>query len=248
MEHASAHSEAPKEDTLARDQFLDSLSAASRLLNPPTFSSDHGSGAQNDLAAKLESADLWLTPKSVDAFDPTDFGDWPREDQAELSKEVAAFLAIAEQVGASAPATKAQSRQAHKHLQRVFDIVRDRLLPEWLDAQEGLVRQATDAARANGWYVERDEKEVRESLLGSYKAPRLRIRTKDREVVLDPIARFGSGRRGIVDLVVMPTYETAYLIAFKDGKWNIVAPRGSLNARPFSQATLVNTITRLPHN
>ena len=75
--------------------------------------------------------------------------------------------------------------------------------------------------------------------------PRLRIRTPKNEVVLDPIARFGGGKQGVVDLVLMPTFETVYLITFKNGKWQIMAPYGTLYKRPFTQATLVNTITHL---
>jgi hypothetical protein len=119
-------------------------------------------------------------------------------------------------------------------------------LPEWIEAQQEMVAEATAAAESQGWYVEKDEKLVRESLLGAYDAPRLRIRTRDSEVVLDPIARFGSGRQGVVDLVVLPTYETAYLVAFKDGNWRIVSPRGTLRSRPFSRTALVNTIAKLP--
>ena len=111
-----------------------------------------------------------------------------------------------------------------------------------------MMKEARAAAEAKGWYVQMDEKEVLESLLGSYKAPRLRIRTQDREVVLDPVARFGSGCQGVVDLVVLPAYETAYLVAFKNGQWQIVSLRGTAHRRPFSQAALVNTITKLSHN
>ncbi len=117
----------------------------------------------------------------------------------------------------------------------------------WLDAQKQMLEEATAAAKKKGWFFEEDEKEMQESLLGSYKAPRLRIRTLNNEVLLDPIARFGSGRQGVVDLVVMPTFETAYLVVFKNGEWQIVSPRGTMHRRPFSQTTLVNTITTLAH-
>ena len=67
-------------------------------------------------------------------------------------------------------------------------------------------------------------------------------------MVLDPIALFGSGRQGVVDLVVMPTYETAYFITLKNDQWQIVSPKGTLNSRPFTRETFVNTITRLAHH
>jgi hypothetical protein len=199
------------------------------------------------LSSTLHSADLWLTPKSVEGLDPADFADWPQKEREELAEEVAAFLEIARQVAGNKPATRTQSKQARKRLERVIRIVRPHLLHEWLAAQENMLKEAAAAAKARDWYVEKDEKEVLESLLGTYKAPRLRIRTPDKEVLLDPIARFGSGGQGVVDLVVMPTYEMVYLVTFKHGRWQILSPRGRLHRRPFSRKTLVNSIDRLPH-
>ncbi len=230
---------------MAREQFIDSLRLAARMLPPPRVSSDQGAQTDAYIATKLNAADLWLTPRSVAGFDASDFADWPKKDREELTREVGAFLAIAEKVPADKPATKTQSNHARKHLERAIQIVRQQLVQEWLEAQQKMMHEATAAAKAKGWYVQMDEKEILESLLGSYKAPRLRIRTQDREVVLDPVARFGSGRQGVVDLVVMPAYETAYLVAFKNGQWQIISPRGAAHSRPFTQATLVNTITGL---
>jgi hypothetical protein len=230
---------------MAREQFIDSLRAASRMLAPSSVNSGNGLDADVYLSSVLGAADPWLTAKSVEGFDPADFTDWPKKERDELTKEVAAFLALAQRVPADKAATKTQSKQARKHLERILQIVRPHVLHEWLEAQEKMVREASAAAKKKGWYIERDEKEVLESLLGTYKAPRLRIRTRDKEVVLDPIARFGTGRRGIVDLVIMPTYETIYLVTFKDGDWQIVSPHGTLHRRPFNEATLVNTITHM---
>ena len=64
--------------------------------------------------------------------------------------------------------------------------------------------------------------------------------------MLDPIACFGSGRQGVVDLVVMPTYETAYYVTLKEGRWHIVSSEGTFNQRPFNRKTLVSTINKVP--
>ena len=232
---------------MAREEFIDSLRFASRLLPPPTVSSGQGAHTDLQLSSMLHSADLWLTRKSVYGFEPVDFADWPMQDRTELAQEVAAFLEIADQVPANKPATKVQSKQARKHLEKAIKIVRQHLLPEWLKAQKEMLDKAKAAAKGKDWFFEEDEKDVRESLLGEYKAPRLRIRTKNRELVLDPIARFGSGRQGVVDLVKMPTYERVSLIAFKDGGWQIISPSGTLRGRPFTQTALVNTINKLSH-
>lgn len=233
---------------MAREDFIDSLRRAYRLLAPAKVSSGQGAHSDARISSLLNGSDLWLTPKSVEGFDPADFEDWPKEDREELSRQVTAFLEAAERVAPNRPAQKVQSKHARKHLERVLDIVGKQLLHEWLAAQQELMDEARAAAEAKGWYVHMDKKDVLESLLGSYEAPRLRIRTNDMEVVLDPVARFGSGRQGVVDLVVMPTYETAYLVAFKNDRWQIISPHGTAHGRPFTQAALVNTIARLSHS
>jgi hypothetical protein len=198
----------------------------------------------------LQKADPWLTCRTVEGFDGAEFQDLPQHERDELAKEVAAFRDIAAQVPAERPASARQSKQARAHLEKVMTIVGDVLLREWLDAQNRLMKEATAAAKSQGWYVEVDQKKLHESLLGDYKAPRLFITTrKKQEVVLNPIARFGSGRQGVVDLAVMPTFETAYLVTFKNDTWSIVSLDKSPNRRrPFSQATLVKMIADLPEN
>ncbi len=230
---------------MSRERFIDNLRLASRLLASPKVFNGGGDEAEHRLNGTIRTSDLWLTPKAVEDFDPQDFSTWTKSERESLAKNVAAFLTVADTIPANTPATAVQCEKARKSLQAVIQTVRPRLLAEWLEAQESMIRDATSAAEAKGWYVERDQKELSENLLGKYAAPRLRIRAMDKEVVLDPIALFGSGRRGVVDLVLMPTYETKYLVTFKDGAWQIVAPHGRLNARPFSAATLVNTISQL---
>jgi hypothetical protein len=236
---------------MAREQFIDSLRTASRLLTfaAQGFDVDRGIEITPRLKTLIrEPAHPWLTLESVEGFDPADFGDWPESQRDKLAAEVSAFQALAQKVSTSPPATRTLIRQASKHLERMIEIVRRHLLPEWLQAQQNMVNEAMAAAETQGWYVEKDEKKLVESVLGSYSAPRLRIRTRDTEVVLDPIARFAGGEQGVVDLVVMPSYETAYLVAFKNGRWEIVSLQKSSNRRPFNQATLINTIARLSHD
>lgn len=213
---------------MAREEFFDRLRAASRILQP---------GSESD---------SWLTTDSVQGFDPEDFADWPQETRRKLAIEVDAFLAIAHHDSVR-PISKSGRKAARKHLEEIVKLVGGELRREWLAAQSEMMHEAANAAKARNWHVEEDKKEVLESLLGDYQAPRLRIRTPNNEVVLDPVARFGSGRRGVVDLVRLPTYETVYLLTYKEGDWRIVSRRGTGHSRPFLQATLVNTITKLPH-
>jgi hypothetical protein len=225
---------------MAREEFIDNLRLADQLFAPMKTSWPGG-------RTSYFSGDPWLTPNVVDGFDPADFADWPKEEREKLKSEIAAFLGVAKDVPPDGPATPVQRRKAREHLEAAMKVVRPRLLKEWREAQEKMLQEATSAARAEGWYVEKDEKKIEESLLGEYYAPRLRIRTPDKEVVLDPIACFGSGRQGIVDLVVLPTYETAYLIVFRRGDWRIVSYRKQYD-KPFTAKTLVHTITRLSND
>ena len=191
------------------------------------------------------SGDPWLTPLSVAGFDPADFAAWPKQEREKLEREVDAFLAIARAVPPNEPAPKAQSKRARKHLENAIKVVRDHLLPEWLEAQEKMLQEATAAAKAKGWYVEKDEKPIEESLLGTYKAPRLLIRTWEKELMLSPVARFCAGRQGVVDLKVSPTFDRVYAVTFQDGRWQIVSLQGRLHKRPFTRDTFTNTITKL---
>jgi hypothetical protein len=223
---------------MAREDFYDSLRLADQLLVPMKVT---WPGSKTTYF----QGDPWLTPLSVEGFNPADFADWPEKDRKRLQAEVDAFLTIARQVPPNAPASKALAKQAREHLEAVMTIVRDRLLPEWLEAQEQMLQEAEAAARAKGWYVERDEMQLEESLLRVYSAPSLLIRTWDRELRLMPVARFCAGRQGAVDVKVSPTYERAYTVTFKDGRWQIVSLQGRQNKRPFNRETFASTISRL---
>jgi hypothetical protein len=231
---------------VAGEQFIDNLRVASRLLRSPIVESGRGLKSDADIASTLHSADLWLTPKSVEGFQAADFRDLPETQQQKLKSEIASFLDIAKKVPANKPASKSQSSQARKHLEQVIRIVGDHVRGKWLKVHRMMLEDAKAAAKENNWHVQEDEKEVIESLLGRYKIPRLLIQTRKGSIVLDPIACFGTGRRGIVDLVTLPTYETAYLVTFKDDEWQIISPHGTMNRRPFNKTSLINTITHLP--
>jgi hypothetical protein len=224
---------------MAREQFIESLRMASELLEPLRVFD----GRSN---VRTHEWDIWLKPDSVAGFYADDFTDLPPQERAKLAKAVQSFLSVADEVQANRSSSKTDARKAKKHLVEAIEIVRALLLSEWLAAQEHMISQATEAAKSKGWYVERDEKEISESLLGTYHAPRLQIRNKDREIILSPSCYFGSGQQGVVDLVVLPRFETAALITFRDGGWGIVWPFGSLRRKPFTPVSFVNTLAKLP--
>lgn len=230
---------------MARNRFVDNLRLASKLLARPRVEEVPWNMSETRSETTKTNSDLWLTPKSVADFEVGDFADLPLSERVQLEGDVASFLTVAHSIATGTTISANQRTIARRSLERVIQTVRKLLLADWLTAQRTMLRDATAAAESKGWYVERDEKVVSESLLGEYKAPRLTIRTDTKGVVLEPIAYFGSGRRGVVDLVLLPAYETKCLVTFQDGRWELVSPDGRLHRRPFSASALVNAITHL---
>ena len=150
---------------MAREDFFDSLRIAEEMLLPATV-------ILPGSKVTFFEGDPWLNPLSVKGFDPADFADWPKEDREKLNAAVDAFLAIARAVPPRSRPPKALAKQARKHLHAAIKIVRNRNRAEWLEAQEKMIQEAAEAAKAKGWYVEKDEMELEEGLLGTYKAPR----------------------------------------------------------------------------
>lgn len=231
---------------MATQTFIDSLRYASRMLPPPTVKSDRGEEFDANLARHLNLSDLWLTVKSVAGYDPDDFSSLPINERERLDESVAVFRRIAEEVGPSGRPRDEQSYQARKSLEQAIEIVRKPIIAEWLEAQRKILDQAIAASTEQGWHTRESEKKVNESLLGNYLAPRLQIRTPETEVVLDPIARYGTGQRGVIDLVVMPAFETAFTLAYKNGLWQILSKNSEV-AEPFSKANLVRSIESVGH-
>lgn len=212
---------------MAYKEFINNLRYGSRMLPPPNVSTEGGGEVAARYKAILTGADLWLTPKVVEGYDPADFLHLSTTEQRELDEEVSAFRAIAEEIPPDKPATSHQSKEARKHLEKVIKLVRGPILARWLKAQAVLMEEAKEAAKEKGWYTEMQQKRIDESLLGTYQAPRLLIRNVDGEVFLNPVAYFGSGNQGVVDVVASPTFETAYYLTFSGEQWQIVPSRGT---------------------
>lgn len=71
----------------------------------------------------LRDAATWLTPESVEGFDPNDFGFLPDEQQKALRESVERFRTVACQVSENTPATQAQfeeGRSAFGEIRRIL--------------------------------------------------------------------------------------------------------------------------------
>ena len=111
-----------------QDFFLGVQIAAS--LQTPRVQTDSSRLKPDQIQRTLRRACLWLTPATMQGFDPRDFTFLPKAEQVELQNGVEAFLRIAEQVPGNGPCTPQQQESAAKELQRVVKILRPDFNPD----------------------------------------------------------------------------------------------------------------------
>lgn len=92
--------------------------------------------------------------------------------------------------------------------------------------------------------MEREDKPVRERLLGDYTVPLLRIMLPRGELHLNPIALDVIGADGRVDLEAFPTLSRVKLIG-ENGGWKIMTDSNVPLRRPWEPATFVELVNDL---
>lgn len=117
-----------EEVVVALGDFWLNVRRAARKVAPDVIAE----GPKLDSAAiqqKLRDAVLWLTPKSVEGFDPSDFEFLSPAERKALTEAVKRFRQIAERVPPDKPATDEQIQQALPQFQRIVEILRLTDLP-----------------------------------------------------------------------------------------------------------------------
>jgi hypothetical protein len=104
-------------------EFWTSVTTAKGLLARPMVEVDSPKSDSTSIARTIERAELWLTPESVDGFDPAEFDFLPPDECAELAEAVARFREVAEQVPFDGPATREQSDIGRRELLRMLKVV-----------------------------------------------------------------------------------------------------------------------------
>jgi len=229
---------------MAREQFIHDLWKADRHLAPAQVEADSPYRGVLAVAKLLQRADLWLTPRVVDSYRPEDFSDLPPERQEELRLAVEGFRQVVASVSPRAPATPEQAQQGREHLEKVISALREGLLREWGAALEKLVGDAETWSSRQEWGTKRDPKQLQEPLLGSYTAPRLLIHTLDGRLLLDPITRFAVGVEGLVELCVIPSFDSVRITRGESG-WDIHPDSPDEPSRKWSEEAFVNTVREL---
>jgi len=219
---------------MAKDDFISGVRTAVGLLDPEV-QTDRRSLDSEEVRRQFRNAVIWLTPKSVEGFVPQDFAELPEPRRNELKAEVEAFRSRAEQVPADAPATDEQIEAALPHFLRIVSLVREALLPPWVADLDLLLSQVESWCEEQGWPHKRQDKVLRERLLGPYEVEQLRFHTGQAGLMLDPIARFVPGGLGLVDLYVLPTLDSVIILRTDDG-WVLQVERpGSVQVLPWTK-------------
>ncbi len=101
------------EDRASKEKFLANFRVARNLFFHPRAETDDSPTIDTaSISDTLTRGALWLTPKSVEAFNAADFPELEPDRQAELLNAVQSFKAIASEVPANKPPTREQYRSA----------------------------------------------------------------------------------------------------------------------------------------
>lgn len=107
---------------MAIDDFWLNLRTAASLYSP-TVAADSPRVDTGYLERMLRGAVMWLTPRSVDGFDPNDFQFLDEDQQARLRAVVERFRAVASSVPGNQPATRPQAEEGRAAFAEILQIL-----------------------------------------------------------------------------------------------------------------------------
>jgi len=93
---------------MAKQEFLSNFRIARNLFAHQHVQADDARIDPQAMERLLARAAIWLTPKSVKAFNVADFAELGPDQQSELKNAVQEFLAVANKVPPNEPATPEQ--------------------------------------------------------------------------------------------------------------------------------------------
>ncbi|MFI5456334.1 MAG: hypothetical protein ACHRXM_12875 [Isosphaerales bacterium] len=128
---------------------------------------------------------------------------------------------------------------------------------EWLNRLRLLIDRIERWAKELGWSTRRIEKKMKDSQLGTYRAPALILQEETARVLLDPIARSAPGAEGVVDLYLMPGWDDIASLYYSDGEWQLhymftesptVSTIRDAESKPLSFETLKDVLEEMIKN
>jgi len=204
-----------------REEFILDVRRMSTMRQPASVIADSALVDTHSIAGGLSRADLWLTPKVVESYNPADFASWPQEQQEQLRFAVEDFRKIAAQVAPDQPATSQQFKDGSDRFRELIKVLGTMIRTEWLRSLDALESQIEDWSHKANWRTRRVKKPLKESLLGSYEAEQLLIFAEPNLFVLDPIARFVPAAQGAVDFAFQPSYDAKTVSRDYNDTWYV---------------------------
>ena len=139
--------------SMTKQDFLSNFRIARNLFVHPRVEADSSSVDPQVTAQRLARAAIWLTPKSVAAFNAADFQELGLDRQRDLQEAVREFLTVAGQVPADQPVTVEQYGNAATAFTKILQI----LEPYLTTPEEGTrVARALQSVQFPPWVVNWD--------------------------------------------------------------------------------------------
>jgi hypothetical protein len=116
---------------------------------------------------------------------------------------------------------------------------------EWIDAVTRLIGDAEQWSLNQDWSVRRAKKTIKEDRIGAYEVPQLLIQSTAGRLLLDPAARYIVGGTGLVDLFLMPSYDSVTITPNNDGGWRLHPDGDADKWLPWSEENFIATAEML---
>jgi hypothetical protein len=225
---------------MARDKFIANVRRAFSLAGP-VIESDSPHANVNSIAVAVRNADLWLTAGAVEGFDPKDFPELDDASRHSLEAAVQGFRTIAER---SSSDREQHRNQAWTFFQTIQAHLQPVIQREWLADVDRLLNDAADWCQQSGWQFKKLQKRLKDRFLGEYELRQLIFIVDTNQFLLDPIARFVSGGSGLVDLAVLPAYETVMIVK-AGNRWYVHDEASGQPRREWSKQAFVDAVFAL---
>jgi hypothetical protein len=224
---------------MARERFFQDLRRAWGLHHISPRVETIGSSPQVAvLSRSLQNLELWLSPKTVAEYRSEDFTDLDDSLRTELDRAVAEFLSVAQSVAPEAAVEDDPYHSARERFERLARMVQSIILSDWKSSVASVIQGASTWCKAIGWPDRLYEKELTEGFLGTYQVPQLLFQADGTLIELSPVARFVPGASGLIELRVVPSYDTLKMTRSVDG-WRIHMNEGkdidSVQVIPWNQ-------------
>ena len=103
-------------------------------------------------------------------------------------------------------------------------------IPDWQSARdawvhdvEGLVTEVDGWCRAEGWATRIIPRRLRDNQLGEHVVPALLLQVEFAQLMLEPVSPNVPGSDGLVELYLMPRYDTIARVYREHGDWRTYA-------------------------